>query len=84
MELVTTPFTAAAFATSTLLGGAGADTAVFTGLVGDSTINLSGSGASLISASGGVDLLHLIGGGGADTIDFTVVASLLLCDWWWW
>ena len=44
-------------------------------MVGDSTINLSGSGTSLISASGGVTSSTLIGGGGADTIDLTGVAG---------
>ena len=53
------------------MGGAGADTAHFTGLVGDSTINLGGSGTSLISASGNVTSSTLIGGAGADTIDLT-------------
>ena len=64
-------FSAATFATSTLLGGSGADTATFTGLVSSSKVTFSGTGAHLISAQGGVSSSTLIGGAGADTIDFT-------------
>ena len=40
-------------------------------MVDASRINLNGSGASLISASGGVSSSTLIGGAGADTINLT-------------
>ena len=53
------------------MGGAGADTAKFTGLVSAGYVDVSGSGASLISAAANVSGSTLLGGSGHDTIDLT-------------
>ena len=52
------------------MGGAGADSASFTGIVTAARIDLV-AGASLISASANVNGSTLLGGAGADTINLT-------------